>query len=288
MDKTTLARNIMLMEAAGEVCAAAHAAGISVILLKGAALLEQGVYGLHERQMTDIDLFLKPGSLTAFERVISNLGYKPMENSSQAWYKMSSPDAPPSIIDAHIHLWHVKRVGMLWETAFAAGGKKHLCVLSLPDQFLHLAVHTLLYHGYLGKRTIADLARLLEHIYKWAVRGRFWLETAALCDEYALSPAIYPVLKRLCTAYPLLAGEGELVLFEPRGLNKLKSRMFDKAAGKHSNLLEYLLPALHRPDLAVRYLFPGGEFLRRRYGKDSRLNQIKRPFQLLLNIFRHN
>jgi hypothetical protein len=304
MDKTTLARNIMLMEAAREACAAAHAAGIPVILLKGAALLEQGICRLDERQMTDVDLLLKPGDLDAFEKLVSDLGYGPLDGSSQAWHKILSPEAPPLIIDVHTGLRHIKDPEALWRTAGGTPVGKNAMVLSLPDQFLHLASHALLNHGRLGDRTLQDLARLLEHAYRgtWgkplllcppvaqspgrgAARTGFWLETAALSDLYALSPAVHPVLERLASARPQLAGAGELVLFEPRGLGKIKRRFFAKAAQEHSNFLEYFLPVLYRPGLFISGLFPGRKFLKRRYGNDSWTNQFRRPFQLLRNVF---
>jgi len=285
MDKTTLARNIMLMEAAREVCAAAHKAGIPVILLKGAALLEQGVCRLDERQMTDVDLLVKPGDLDAFEKIVPDLGYGPLESSSQAWHKILSPEAPPLIIDVHTGLRHVKDPSVLWKTAAGTPAGKYGLVLSLPDQFLHMAAHMLLHHGRLEDRTITDLARLLEYTYRNTARTRFWLQTASLSDLYALSPAVHPVLERLASAHPGLAGAGELVLFEPRGLGKIKRRFFAKAAREHSDLLEYFLPVLHRPELFITGLFPGRKFLKRRYGKDSWTNHLRRPFQLLRNIF---
>ncbi len=304
MDKTTLARNIMLVEAAREACAAAYNAGIPVIMLKGAALLEQGICRLDERQMTDVDLLVKPGDLEAFEKLVSDLGYGPLDSSSQAWHKILSPEAPPLIIDVHTGLRHVKDAAGLWKTAVETPAGKHVLVSDLPDQFLHLAAHTLLHHGRLEDRTLRDLARLLEYAYRdtrgepllrcppvaqsparGAARTRFWLETASLSDLYALSPAVHPVLERLASAHPGLAGAGELVRFEPRGLGKIKRRFFEKAARRHSNFLEYFLPVLYRPGLFISGLFPGGKFLKRRYGRDSWTNRFRRPFQLLRNIF---
>jgi len=344
-DKGTLARNLLLLNALGVVCAAASEAGLKLVLLKGAALLAKGVYGPGERGMTDLDLLIRPEDEKAFDAMLTGLGFKPMENSSQAYYKITAPAAPPVIVDLHTGLWHEKDTGALWRRAEYAGpgmelppgrrqpADKSLCgenaaaevrpraaqnrakagpvrnappkterrqspggntaaetievaVLGLEDQLLHLASHTLLYHGCLATRTLQDIGRLLEFVYGKAERGDFWRKAAAIAEDGKLKPVLYPVLSiKGGKLFGLMSAE-ELSAFEPRGADKLKNHFFEKAAVKHTRLLEYLLPVLYRPSLFARYLFPGRIFLKKRYGKNSWTNHIRRPFQLITAILK--
>ena len=99
MDKAIAAREILLLGAFQEARAAALAEGIEIIPLKGAALLELGIYQPGERGMADADLLLRPKDLPGFEALLGRLGYQPMPNSADAWLKPSPNSAPPAILD---------------------------------------------------------------------------------------------------------------------------------------------------------------------------------------------
>lgn len=281
-----LARNILLLGALEEISAAAAEKNLKFILLKGAALLTEGVYGPREREMTDLDLLIRPRDEKKFDDLLAALKFKPMENSSQAYYRMASPSAPPVIADLHTALWHEKDTQALWHRAERAAPGMSVPALGLEDQLLHLASHTLLYHGFLDAKTLGDMAGLLEFVYGKTDRAGFWRKTADIAESGGLRPVIYPVLKRFSASTPALLSAGELAAFEPRGAEKLKSLLFEKAAVRHSRLLEYFLPGLYRPALFVRYLFPGKSFLEKRYGRSSWTNRFIRPFQLIKAILK--
>jgi len=281
-----LARNILLLGALEEIRAAAGGKNLKFILLKGAALLAEGVYGPGEREMTDLDLLIRPADEKAFDGLLAALGFKPMENSSQAYYRPAPGAAPPVIADLHTGLWHEKDTAALWHRAVSCPESPNIPVLGFEDQLLHIASHTLLYHGRLGSRTLEDLGRLLEFIYRKTERPAFWRKVSGIAAEEKLRPALYPVLTRFAAAAPALISGEELSAFAPRGAEKLKSRFFEKAASGYSRPLEYFLPALYRPALFFRYLFPEKSFLERRYGRRSWTNRFKRPFQLLKAIFK--
>ncbi|HBB67551.1 MAG: hypothetical protein A2X28_00765 [Elusimicrobia bacterium GWA2_56_46] len=281
-----LARNILLLGALEEIRAAAGGKNLKFILLKGAALLTEGVYGPGEREMTDLDILIRPADEKAFDDLLMNLGFRPMENSSQAYYRPAPGAAPPVIADLHTGLWHEKDAEILWRRAVNVPESANLTVPGFADQLLHLASHTLLYHGRLGSRTLEDLGRLLEFIYRKTERAAFWREASGIADGENLRPALYPVLTRLAAAAPALISGEELSAFAPHGAEKLKSRFFEKAASGHSRPLEYFLPALYRPALFFRYLFPEKSFLERRYGRRSWTNRLIRPFQLIKAIFK--
>jgi hypothetical protein len=281
MDKDTAAREIMLLGALGEVRAAAAQAGIETVPLKGAALLELGIYRPGERGMTDVDLLARPRDLDRLEQVLEKLGYRPMPNSADAWYKPGFGSAPPAIIDVHTGLWHIKNTDELFDWGLEAGPEN--LELNLADLFLHAAAHPLLHHGELTPRALEDCARIAA-----AAPGdgaRFWNSVARKAGVYGLRPVVWPVLRRLA-AGPAAVPQRELAALAPRGLEKIKAALFERAAVKHSVPLEYLLPALQRPGLIVKYAVPEKRFMLRRYGAASLGLYLLRPLRLAWSILR--
>lgn len=274
-DKAAAAREILLLEALREARAAAAAAGVELVPLKGAALLELGLYRPGERGMTDADVLVRPRDLELFEAVLGKLGYLPMPDSADAWYRPAPGETPPAIIDVHTGLWHIRDTEQLFGWGLEPG--REGLALNRADLFIHAAVHPLLHHGELGARAVEDCARLAAS----EAPERFWGQVARKAGVYGVRPALWPAVKRLA-GVPAAA----LAALEPRGAEKAKAALFEKAARKHSSALEYLLPVLSRPSLLVRYAVPEPRFMRRRYGSASALPYLLRPLRLLWSVLR--
>lgn len=275
------AREILLLGALEEARAAALAAGIEAVPLKGAALLELGIYSPGERGMSDADLLLRPRDLEAFEKILAGLGWAPMPNSADSWFKPSVNAAPPAILDLHTGLWHIKDTDELFRWGLEEGPAG--LMLNAADLFLHAAAHPLLHHGELTPRALEDCARI-------ALRApgdgaRFWSSVARKAGIYGLRPVVWPVIKRLA-AGPVSVPGPELDALRPRGLEKAKAALFEKAAEKHTTILEYLLPALHRPGMALRYVVPEKRFMLRRYGAANLALYLLRPLRLAWSVLR--
>jgi len=281
MDKAMAAREIMLLGAFEEAREAAARGGVEIVPLKGAALLEMGIYQPGERGMSDADVLLRPKDLNKFEKILAGLGYQPMPNSSDAWVKPSAGEAPPVILDLHTGLWHIKHTDQLfqWGLEPGPGGLS----LNRADLFIHAAAHPLLHHGELTPRNIEDCLRLAMHAS--GDGEKFWALVDRKTDIYGLRPVVWPVIKRLA-AGPLAVPAAPLEKMKPRGLEKIKAAFFEKAARKHSGPLEYLLPVLHRPGLLVRYAVPEKRFMLRRYGAANLTLYLLRPLKLLYSVFR--
>ena len=280
MDKAIAAREILLLGAFEEARDAAFGAGIEIIPLKGAALLELGIYQPGERGMSDADVLLRPKDLPAFEDILAGLGYQPMPNSSDAWVKPAPNSAPPPILDLHTGLWHIKHTEELFDWGLEPGPGG--LALNLADLFLHAAAHPLLHHGEVTPRALEDCSRIALHAP--GDGEKFWAAAARKAGIYGLRPVIWPVIERLA-AGPLAIPEAALASMEPRGLEKIKAAFFEKAAKKHSTPLEYLLPVLHRPFLLVKYAVPEKRFMLRRYGAASLALYLLRPLKLLRSAF---
>ncbi|MCM2266967.1 MAG: nucleotidyltransferase family protein [Elusimicrobiales bacterium] len=281
MDKAAAAREILLLGALAEARAAAAAAGVELVPLKGAALLELGLYQPGERGMTDADVLVRPRDLELFEKVLRKLGYQAMPDSADAWFRPCGGSAPPAILDVHTGLWHIRDTEELfsWGLEPVPGGLR----LNLADLFIHAAVHPLLHHGELTARALEDCARLAASA---AGSGeKFWALVARKAAVYGLRPALWPAVRRLA-AGPAGVPSAALAALEPRGPEKIKAALFEKAAKKHSTVLEYLLPVLNRPALLVRYAVPEKRFMLRRYGAVSAALYLLRPFKLVWSILR--
>jgi len=281
MDKAIAGREIILLGAFDEARTVAAEAGIEIVPLKGAAMLELGIYTVGERGMSDVDVLLRPEHLKRFEQILSALGYRPMPNSADAWIRTSGNEAPAAILDLHTGLWHIKRTEELfnWGLEPGPGG----LALNLADLFLHAAAHPLLNHGELTPRALEDCARIALHAP--GDGEKFWAAVVRKTEIYGLRPVIWPVISRLA-AGPLAIPEADLRALEPRGLEKIKAAFYEKAAKKHSTPLEYLLPVLLRPGLLLKYTFPEKSFMERRYGAASAAAYLLRPLKLIYTVFR--
>ena len=271
----------MLLGALGEARRAALAAGIEIVALKGAALLELGIYQLGERGMTDVDVMVRPRDLEPFEKILQKLGYQAMPNSADAWFKPSGGDAPPAILDLHTGLWHIKGTDELFKWGLEPGPEG--LTLNLADLFLHAAAHPLLHHCELTPKNLEDCARIALHAP--GDGEKFWATVVRKAGSYNMRAVVWPIITRL-DAGPLAIPAEALSGLAPRGLEKIKAAFFEKAAKKHSTLLEYLLPAFQRPALVVQYVVPEKRFMLRRYGAASLALYALRPLKLLWTVLR--
>ncbi|MDA8131978.1 MAG: nucleotidyltransferase family protein [Elusimicrobia bacterium] len=283
MDRTSAARDILLLGAFEEARDAAAKAGVEVAALKGAALLELGLYQPGERGMTDADVLVRPADLEAFEGALRELGYRPMPNSADAWVRPSAGEAPPAVIDVHTGLWHIRDTDGLfsWGLEPGPGG----LALNREDLFLHAAVHPLLHHGELTARAIEDCARLAM-----SAPGdgeKFWAGVSRKSNLYGIRPAVWPAVRRLA-AGPCRVPERALEELRPRGAEKIKAALFERAALRRSRALEYLLPVLLRPSLLARYAVPDRRFMERRYGSASAFSYARRFLGLLAAVLRRS
>lgn len=75
--------------------AAARAAGIAAIALKGAALLERGLYASGERPMGDIDLLVRPAEADAAAALLIGLGHvEGISTDRHRVFEQAAPHAP--------------------------------------------------------------------------------------------------------------------------------------------------------------------------------------------------
>lgn len=81
--RQTLLRHDLIRERLADLHAAAMAAGLPFVALKGAALYRTGIYDAGERPMGDIDLLTRPGDMPTAKCLLVDMGYVEVLDSSR-------------------------------------------------------------------------------------------------------------------------------------------------------------------------------------------------------------
>jgi hypothetical protein len=302
------AANAVRFQELARVLTTLSAAGIPVLVLKG-ALLAETVYGnLALRPMSDLDLLIPRERIHEIPQILAPLGYR--LNAGEAGYSFAYDtlfcgeiilykETPvlPVVLDVHWHLlaveWfhHTARVDLeaLWE---------RVCPLSIDgtpaqqlcpeDNLLHLCLHAGISHSYVYllnlidiDRTIAacqdlDWDRFLDRARDFQVRSAVYFGLHFTRDLFD-TPIPDRVLDDLspgrfrCWGVHHLADPQRLV---PRVQPPLSRR---SRYLLHLTLIDSL-PGMLR---LARYLFlPSGEWLATRYG-------LTKPSTVLLARFWH-
>jgi hypothetical protein len=270
------------------------AAGIPVLLLKGAALATT-VYGNPAlRPMGDLDLLVRREVVQEVPRVLEPLGYDlspPPAGHSLAYAARFNGEiglaknvqAGELVLDVHGHLvagqWlhHATRIDMdaVWRAArsLADGGLSAL-QLCPEDTLLHLCVHAGLSHSYTELLNLIDIDRAVV-AYRDLDWDRFLQRTSDFQVRLPVCFGLQFAVELLGTPVP----DRVLSALRP---GRLRSRTVRRAVGPRRTLLagqSSLRGHLHHlshlalvdglPGLLrlVRFLLvPGDEWLRLRYG----------------------
>ena len=166
-------RNQLVMESAYEAARTLTAAGIPVMALKGAALID-GIYGeLGARPMDDVDLMVPRRSAEKALRALSEAGWaSPTHANGDFRRPLRIVHGVPLLrpggraIDLHWRLLDecpAANDGSFWDAAepFAFGGVQALR-LCPADQLLHLSVHGIRWDPVPPIRWAADIYLLLQ------------------------------------------------------------------------------------------------------------------------------
>jgi hypothetical protein len=155
-------RNLRLFHKLEDVVGHLTAGGVSVILLKGAALVQTVYRNASVRPMGDLDLLVRKEDVPTALRVLSALGYEPAQAEFRTGYDFTyrnyvilvKPEEVRAPIDIHWSLFapryyqHAVPMDWFWQTALPVHiGNASAWVLGPEAQVLHLCGHLLLHHG---------------------------------------------------------------------------------------------------------------------------------------------
>ena len=167
--------NQQKLDAARPVFEALAAAGIELLVLKGAALTRFYAGDLGLRPMGDIDVLVPPDQTERATAALANLGYEPVgigasclvryayrQSPSWPFVAQNAPD-----VDLHWHVLHEscqpEADGDFWEAAIPLDfqGVK-LKALNATDQLLHVCIHALQREPQENLRWIVDAMAILR------------------------------------------------------------------------------------------------------------------------------
>ena len=170
------ARNALLLRALGRLLRALDAAGIPVIVLKGACLAELAYPERALRPMGDIDLLVREEHVDAVEPALRGIGYRITHDAPtredlkvRHHHWIFQGDEPARGIPVEVH-WSLHPPGTrfqaaipaIWERAAPArlAGAPAL-VLSPEDLLLHLITHAARHRFNAGVLALCDLAAVI-------------------------------------------------------------------------------------------------------------------------------
>jgi len=278
----TLAQSILLEDAAGRVVAEWGARGIPAVALKGLALLRT-VYRRDpgSRPMADADLLVPPERREEAEAALVALGFARVPGQISAFVPRSG--TPPLRIDLEDEIWYLGPRGTRELFARArlaspasparrgagAAGEIAIAIPTLEDALLHGAIHAVVMHGQLRPVWLEDLRRL-------ALLGPDWALVAGRARAAGLTAPLGIALERAARSGAPVPAE-ILAALRPRGTDRLRAALLARVLARPEtagtgHLLRFLFRRGARAKLRAlaRQLFPGREFLARRYGARSR------------------
>lgn len=288
-----LARNLLLLAHARPVLEALRARGIEPVALKGLGLLLAGPEDrIVDRPMADIDLLVPKDQFAEAEEVLAAEGLT-LVPGHQATYQSTSSGAEfegsagpvPLRVDLHDEVWYLDAAGLDGFLARTRTVERHGVRSAIPsteDHLILVATHAVLLHGQLRSKWLDDLAALVT-------AGPDWDTVVARARASRLDVALFAALSRVTHYRGAAVPERVLTALRPRGRARLRAAVIDRVLSRPETAgTGHALRLLHRRGVSGklravrRHVFPGREFLRRRYGTRSRGWRLRRPVDAFL------
>jgi hypothetical protein len=183
------------------------AAGVPMVLLKGAALSLTVYDQPAQRTMSDVDIWLAAADMPAAARVMVELGYQTsikeerpfaLEQLSRGEIRFVRPGWEVGLVELHwspFAGWWLTRTAAvdesaIWSRLEPLGDAEWVHHLAPEDMVIHLAVHTAVNHqfGMSALRSLIDIALTAQK------RGVDWQVVAERAKDWRVGTAVYTVL----------------------------------------------------------------------------------------------
>ncbi len=287
-----LAQNVMRLEDLRPVLAALRARKIEPIALKGLALLST-VYASDPgaRTMSDLDLLIEEENLTAAEEVLLALGYARVPHHQHTF----QGGRGPTRIDLTAEIWYLdsKELASFRERALSVEHDRiRLRIPSSEDHFLFISTHAVVMHGHMRPAWKEDLRRI-------AALEPDWGAIATRARRAGLTIPLSLAIERVFGDDPAAAGVRipEVVTqgASLRGLDRLCAAFIRQVLERPEthetgHLLRFLFRGgpMGKCGAILRHLFPGIEFIKRRYGARTTTGAIAqgawRPVSTMVHV----
>jgi hypothetical protein len=285
-------RNVRLFHELEGVLRRLAAAGVPVVLLKGAALAESVYENLAVRPVGDFDLLVRHQDMSTALDVLAALGYEPASAEAHAGdalayeneVALTKPGEAACLLELHWSLFdspyyqHKMPMDWLWQSALPMQiGPVSTLMLGPEAQVLHLCGHLLLHHGSGGNFSPMWLYDVAAVIASYGERID-WDEVLERAQAYDLVLPLQRVLLRVSDEWqvPLPIG----LLERLRGLRPSRDevRVFGQLTAVRRPVAQRFWADLTGiPDWRARVrfawnnLFPSPLYMQRRYSIPHRL-----------------
>jgi hypothetical protein len=208
----TLAFNLARLERLDAIVAAARAAGLRLVVFKGALLARTHYGDPGARSMVDVDVLCAPGEIERAVELCRDLGMKRHDPESFRRARAATHDVKMLgagvTIELHHRLWHELRIARDVEPVLARAVEVPFGAATAwaPDEADHLyivCVHAAT-HGFVGNALWMTDAALLTA----GARAPLWTRAAALADAGHARVALAMARDQLRSAMPWLDVDG--------------------------------------------------------------------------------
>ena len=169
----TAGHNLLILRELVSILRSFDAAGIAVVVLKGAALIQDVYERLAYRPMVDLDLLIRFDDLTLAMEQLEQHGYRVLhpapfpDDSGLYWNEVMlvQQNRKGPAIELHWHLLDNPYYASRLKTESLIERSRQLCVadvaprvLNVEDQIIHLCCHNLYHHSGRFTRSLVDIA----------------------------------------------------------------------------------------------------------------------------------
>lgn len=296
------ARNFFLLRELEKVLHTLSDQGISVLLLKGAAL-GPAVYGNPAlRPMGDLDLLVRPADAPRALETLFSIGYRPIRpplhpttlttDETQIFLRHGEVNLELhwGLLDFPLYAHHLP-METIWADAHPISiGTAQGWMLDAKDQILHLCAHLVLHHGEGRPRLLwlCDIAEVIVH----AGEKLNWTMLLKRARSYNLLLPLQQVLPRLANEWQVPIPPAVLERLREAQPSSKESRLYlCLAAQRHSVARRFWENLAGRPTWSERLrfawdnLFPSPAYMRERYAiRHPLLLPFYYPYRWLLGL----
>ena len=288
MNLTVAAQNIVRLDALGQVVEALRRAGVSPLILTGAALAETVYANISLRPMADIDLLIRKESIETVKDCLTSLGYSLQGNEDLTFYKNIRF---PVSLDIHYGIWYMPEAALqhLWDASrpVSIAG---ISARTLPadEALIYTAAHAVVHHGAFAPTALEDINRICR-FYQPTLD---WDKIVKKVKEYNLNVPVWHILTKAKLAKDTPIPDDALNSLRPSSLGqRVESAIYKSilSAPPTANI-GHILKLLSRSGVRgkIRFLadfmFPSRAFIARRYNVSKPLlisgYQFARPLLL--------
>lgn len=269
MNLTVAAQNIVLLDALRQVVQALQRAGVSPLILTGAALAETVYANISLRPMVDIDLLIREEEIEKVKTCLTALGYVLQGNEDLGFYRNIRF---PVYLDIHYKIWYLSDAAFqrLWQESqpvTIAGTSARM--MPADEALIYTAAHAVIHHGTFAPTALEDI----NHICRFYESSLAWDQIVKKVKEYNLAVPLYHIFSEAKRARDAPIPDDALNSLRPSSLDqRVESAIYKSilSAPPAANI-GHILKLFSRPGFRgkIRFLadclFPSRAFIARRY-----------------------